>query len=235
MKISITLSANAGVSIHTGGYRIWVDALHMDKQPGFSAVDLQLQGRMLRANAFANPDVIACTHCHPDHFSLELVRAARALWPQAELLLPEQQLDGQILVHGEMFTHTLGDLSLHFVRLPHEGECYSNCPHYGIIISAGGKQLLLPGDCQTAATELAAAIAGRKIDLALLNFPWLSLKRGREFVQKHLPHAQLAVYHLPFEGDDSCHYRDAALKSTQHQSRTVHLLQEPLQTIELDI
>ena len=174
MKVSVTLSANAGVAIHVGGYRIWVDALHTQKQLGFSAVDESLQNKMLQCDAFAKPDAILYTHCHPDHFSESLTLAAKRIWPHAMVLLPEQYFVDQILISGEDFVHRMGDLTLQFVRLPHDAEQYKDYVHYGILITVGEKNILIPGDCKTAATELSKVISGHEIHLSLLNLLFLS-------------------------------------------------------------
>ena len=42
MAIRVTLSANAGVSVELGGVRIWIDALHDTRVPGFSTLDSHL-------------------------------------------------------------------------------------------------------------------------------------------------------------------------------------------------
>ena len=89
MELSVTLSANAGVSVQMGDNTLWVDALHTDQQHGFSSVSPRLQGQMLTHPAFQNPKWICYTHCHGDHFSKELTQAAMRLWPKAELFLPE--------------------------------------------------------------------------------------------------------------------------------------------------
>lgn len=236
MKVTVTLSANAGVAIHIGGYRIWVDALHTQKQKGFSAVDVPLQKRMLQCAAFANPDLILCTHCHPDHFSEALTKEAKKLWPDAKIMLPEPCFDGQIEIKGEEHIHRLGDLSLRFIRLPHDGQQYAGCVHYGVLITIGGKTILLPGDCRTGAEELEEAIGENRIDLALLNFPWLTLSKGRAFVDTVMKPSQILLYHLPFAEDDCFNYRDAAMKTVQKMDNgNVQLLWEPLQTLELDI
>lgn len=234
MKVTVTLSANAGVVIAMGGYRIWVDALHTEKQPGFSCVDLPLQKRMLQCDAFKNPDLIVCTHCHPDHFSEDLVAAGKKLWPEATVLLPERKYADQVLVSGNEYVYTLGELTLRFIQLPHEGEQYANCIHYGVLISVKNKHVLLPGDCRTAAIELTKAMQGRNVDLALLNFPWLTLKRGCDFVKGILNPTHVLLYHLPFVSDDSFGYRHAAAKAIEKMPNS-QLLWEPLQSIELEI
>ena len=234
MKVTVTLSANAGVVIAMGGYRIWVDALHTEKQPGFSSVDLLLQKRMLQCDAFQSPDLIVCTHCHPDHFSEDLVAAGKKMWPDAAVLLPERKFTDQLLVSGNEYFYTLGELTFRFIRLPHDGEQYASCIHYGVLISVKNKHVLLPGDCRTAAAELAKAMEDVNVDLALLNFPWLTLKRGYDFVKEILKPTHVLLYHLPFASDDGFGYRQAAAKAIDKMPNS-QLLWEPLQSIELEI
>ncbi len=236
MKISITLSANAGVSLEIGGYKIWVDALHTRKQPGFSAVDGILQKRMQQCSAFEDPDVIAFTHCHPDHFSEALTKEAVCRWPRAAVCLPEGHFADQVLISGNPFVYRTGDLTLQFMRLPHEGELYASCVHYGLLVFLEDKCILLPGDCRTADTTLGNAIAGYHVDLALLNFPWLTLKRGQKFIRDVIRPAHTLVYHLPFAEDDSFAYRDAAQRALKKQPvNNASLLWDPLQTVELEL
>lgn len=236
MKISVTLSANAGVAINFDGHRVWVDALHNQKVDGFSAVCPSLQKQMMRSLAFSDPGCICYTHCHPDHFSEELTASAKALWPEATLYLPEQIFQEQILVQGQLANHREGQLNLHFFRLPHEGAQYAGCVHYGILLSLEEKHILIPGDCQVAADALARAVKDIPIDLALLNFPWATLKKGHSFVREVLRPKQTLLYHLPFEADDINGFRQAAEKAlTRENSGDMHLLWNPLQTIDLDI
>ncbi len=236
MKVTVTLSANAGVAIHVQGWRIWVDALHRDRQPGFSAVDVPLQKKMLESSAFSDPDWILFTHCHPDHYSRDLTAAAQRLWENTKIAIPQQCLSDQILVAGEEFLLSDDELTLRFFHLPHEGEQYAGCIHYGILITIAGKRILLPGDCRTAAPELACALGGERVDLALLNFPWLTLKRGQSFIKEYLSSAKLLLYHLPFAPDDQYGYRDGAQRAL-HQAKDLPalLLCEPLQTVEIEI
>lgn len=236
-QIRITLSANAGIAVQIGDHRVWIDALHTCKQSGFSALDADLQRTMLRHEAFFKPTYICATHCHPDHYSRELLGKATQLWPQAQLVLPEQEFAGQILVEGESLCLHDGDLSLEFIRLPHEGAQYANVKHYGILLSYHGVNVFHAGDCTTASPALARVLEGRQIDVAVLDFPWITLTKGREFVQKVLQPKHLLVCHLPFEEDDICGYRQAAKKSVDalSQQMDIRLLWNPLQTEIIEI
>lgn len=220
-RIKLTLSANAGGALHFGGHRLLIDALHSRKVPGFSTLDEKRQTAVFAHPDFVCPELICVTHCHPDHYSGELVERARALWPHAMVLLPEPTV------------LTFGDMQIRYFPLPHDGAEYANTPHYGILLTCGGKNILIPGDCRLADETLLQAVDGRQIDLAILNFPWLTLKKGRECLHKQLQPKNCVFWHLPFAEDDLNGYRRSA-EAAQSQY-PVALLCDPFQTVELDI
>ena len=133
-NITVTLSANAGVAIDIAGKRIWVDALHDRRAGGFSTVSPELFRNLLEAETFRSPDAICYTHCHLDHFSKVMTLEAMSRWPKAQVFLPEQRIPGQTLVTDQQTRFQLGDVTLHFLRLPHEGTQYADTVHYGLLI-----------------------------------------------------------------------------------------------------
>ena len=169
----------------------------------------------------------------------EAVRRAREaldLWPQAKIVLPEDRFPGQALLSGRRERVRLPELTLGFIRLTHEGPRYADKPHYGCILESRGTRVLITGDCRLCAPELAEFLAeDGPIDLAILDFPWLTLPRGRRFVQEHIRPKMLLVCHLPFSGDDIYGYRAAALKSAPLlEGVDVRLLSEPFQQETLE-
>lgn len=236
-KIHVTLSANAGVAVHFGGRRIWVDALLDEKEPGFSTLSPQLQREMLKCEAFFKPDYICTTHCHPDHYSRKLMQTAKCLWPQAKLLLPGPEFADQILISGDRFCLEEPGITLEFIRLPHEGVQYADVKHYGLLLHADKKRVLIAGDCATASPVLAQALENLPIDLAILNFPWITLAKGRGFLTKALKPKHVVICHLPFEEDDISGYRQSALRNTERlkEQLDVRLLWNPLQTEVIEI
>ncbi len=218
-QISVTLSANAGVCVGFGDTCIWVDALHRQKAPGFSALSDDLLAQMAAHPAFQNPSAICYTHCHGDHFSRELTEQAARRWPQARILMPEPGI------------HTLGDIRLSFLPLPHEGSRYASVPHCGLLLSGGGRNLLIAGDCATGSDALSRALGDTPVHGAVFPFPWLTLKKGREMLKDRFSGAVLLFYHLPFAEDDENGYRAAARRARlQLPDRDIRLLTEPLQT-----
>ena len=222
--LTVTLSANAGMSLEFGDHRILIDALHNQKVPGFSTVDKFLQGKMLHCPAFQNPELMVYTHCHPDHYSEELTAAAMQMYPSAKLLVPKAPFAQQLW--------EFGDLKLKFLRLPHEGAQYADVIHYGILLSWQNKHILIPGDCETASPILAETVEDLPIDVAILNFPWLTLKKGREFVSTWLRPKHEIVCHLPFAADDTNGFRQSAHAVA---AENVSILDAPLQTVTIEL
>ena len=186
MAIRVTLSANAGVSVELGGVRIWIDALHDTRVPGFSTLDSHLLQRLWSEAAFQSPDAIVYTHCHPDHYAAHLTAEACRRWPKARLFLPQKDFPEQELLSGREAAASIEGVALHFYRLTHDGMAFAGVPHYGLTITCGRDSILLPGDCAVASPELLPVVNGRHLRLALLNFPWATLQRGRDFLREQL-------------------------------------------------
>lgn len=235
MSIRVTLSANAGAAIELGGVRIWVDVLHDTQVPGFSTLRRQQLQQLWTAEPFQAPDAIVYTHCHPDHYARQLTEEAHRRWPRARLLLPQREFAEQELVSGDTYTAAVGDVGLHFYRLPHESQSYTvDVPHYGLVITHGAETILLPGDCAMGSPALLPLTAGRHFRLALLNFPWLTLRKGRDMIEQHLSADHIIVYHLPFAEDDTEHFRAAAASGAARiQCSGMHILEDFLQTVTL--
>lgn len=230
-QCTVTLTANAGVSISLGGLRVWVDALHDRQVPGFSTVSPAQWERICRSDALAPPDVICFTHSHPDHFSRRLTEEAIRLWPSARLILPEPAFDGQILLRDQEERFSAGGVAFRFFRLTHESRMYASVPHYGMTLCHDGFRVLIPGDCAVASPQLGECLRDTAVDLALLDFPWITIRKGREFTRDNIRPKHLLVYHLPFAQDDSVGYRSAAERSVRLTDLPdVRLLWEPFQT-----
>ena len=245
---SVALSANAGISVTFARQRIWIDALHKApaRPDGYSHVTPQMWEQMQKDSAFADPDLICFTHCHDDHYSEELALRALSRFTKAGLILPcpLSQVDRfprTMVLSGRHVTAQVGDVSISFVRLPHEGAQYSNVAMYGMLLRAHGRSILVGSDCETASPLLADVLRNEwkesPIDLAILPFPYLTLRKGRAFLEQHIRPAHLLLYHIPFAEDDVNGYREAAFRALDDFIRKhgeghmdVRLLANPMQT-----
>ncbi len=210
MNLQVTFSANAGVSLQFRSAKIWVDALHNTSVAGFSTLDADKLEQMKQQNAFQSPDAIIYTHCHPDHYSRILTEETLLRWPQTRLILPEPEFPQAEVLYGELVEKWVGNVKLRLMRLPHEKECYSTVPHYGLLLQEDDFTVLIPGDCALESSALQTLVGNCHIDVAWLNFPWITLRHGREFLLNEIRPEHLLVCHLPFEEDDMGGYRAAA-------------------------
>lgn len=222
----VTLISNAGIALELNGHSIWIDALHTNQAAGFSTVSPALWAQVQAL--LPPPELIFFTHCHSDHYSRQLTAQALGLWPAAKLILPQQDFAGQLLLSGREVRLSAGGLTLRFLRLPHEGGM--DIQHYGLLLSSGGLHILISGDCETASPVLSQCLEGIPIDLAVLNFPWLTLRRGRRYLEDVLRPQHLFLYHLPFPEDDVNGYLQAARRAAETTALLdVRLLSRPLQ------
>lgn len=228
--IQLTLSANAGFALQLADKRIWIDAAHSEKIPTMSTLSEEQWQAVLRHPSFTEPDLMFFTHCHGDHFSADRAQQALALWPRAVPALPEQQLAGQTLLTGNRLKVRAGSTEFLFLRLTHEGEEFTEVPHYGLLVDDGGYRILFTGDCEVASPELERQLQGLSVDLAVVDYPWVTLRKGRDYLQRVLRPRQIAVCHLPFAADDLLGARQAALKAVpQLPFAQVRLFLEPFQ------
>lgn len=230
---TVTLTANAGVCLKIGEHRVWIDALHTDKAPGFSSVTPEIWAKIKKRADLTPPEYICFTHCHSDHYDCGLARKAKVLWPQTGLLLPRRDFPDQLTLSMAVHELSSGDLNLKFRRLPHEGGV--PIPHYGILLECGGFRVLIPGDCAVE-DDTFSLLSGwlrdcPDIDLAILNFLWVTKRAGRDFLEKTLRPRHILICHLPFEEDETNRYRHAAQRGAERlHCPDVRLLMEPLQT-----
>ena len=211
MEFKITAGVNAGIVCNIGGHRIWCDVLHDENVPGLSSVTPDRMKMLLSDEAFDAPELVFYTHCHPDHYSEKMTKEVLGRYTGCYQALPERKTQAQVLISGEKQRIKLSDITIEFVRLTHEGRQYGNVPHYGCMISCRGRNIFIAGDCAIALPALAEYLAEKSIDAAVMPFPWITLPKGRSFVEEYIRPEQLIINHLPLEPDDVYGYRKAAM------------------------
>lgn len=237
---SITLSANAGISVCMDDTIILVDALHNTGVQGYSTLNRQRLNKMRESEAFQNPAALVFTHCHEDHFSRELAEEAMQIWPHAELVLPEYCIDGQILLKQGVEKLRIGGLSISMLRIRHEGAQNEDVPNYACVISRadGNYNILVLGDAELGNEMLLhrleeAGICYREdIDIAVVDFPWICVSKGRRIIDDILKPEHLVAYHIPFEEDDIYRYRSITRRAAVKVKNIpdIRIMDEFLQT-----
>lgn len=226
--IKLLFTANAGVLLRLPGLYTAVDAFHNKRTPPFSPVSLDLMEQFRQSGALSGLDAVIVSHCHPDHCTLREVKDAMASAPKATLFAPEPLLDEQVLLSGPSSHIRTGDISLNFYRLRHDGLKYRSKALYGTVLEAGGRRVLMPGDCVDHA-DVERMMDGKETDTAILNFPWITLPKNRLFVDNVLRPKHLVIFHLPYPEDDTEGFLPATLKMADRLKniRDVRILTRP--------
>lgn len=231
----ITLIANSGVMIECNGAKVFSDALHRRKTVNFSTVDENRQRHMISSPEFHNADAMIFTHKHADHYSHFLISQTMKLTPGIKLISPVNEFASQTVLEGAQQHIDLGKFSADFIKLKHDGAQYADIPNYGYLLDFGGFTVFNTGDSMLCEEHLPDFLQGKKVDLALMNFPWLTLRKGREFIEQYIKPRHLMFFHIPFEQDNISGFREACFKSLPLMSgiSDVRLLTEPFQVEEI--
>lgn len=233
LKCIVTLTANAGVILLTRGIEILIDALHSEKVSTFSTTPPEVLDWVKYRYRNCSPRFVLGTHGHSDHISPSLWEEARRFWPDSIFISPGLPLGGTIVLKDPSQKIILDDIIIDAKILPHDGVGFKDVTNYGYFLDINGLSVLIPGDCATTAfDDLEDLIAGRRVDLALVNFPWVTLTKPRAFILNKVAPAHLAVFHLPLARDDCGGYRAATRKAVQKLAvKDITVLSEPLQQV----
>lgn len=242
MDCKITLSVNAGVSIQIEGKKILVDAFFEAADEGISVMTQELFHRVMEAPEFQNANCLFFTHAHKDHYSAGMTKAYLENYPEClligpETVSPDETIRNPRVVLSEDVSMKIHGIDFDFFSLLHEGGPSKETPHFGCMISVGGKTILMPGDGKLFTEELAAKVKGREINLAILDFPWLTAPGGIDYVYGKINPSNVILYHLPAPEDDKFRYLaavDYALAKLPEE-KNAQILCRPLQTIEVHL
>ena len=203
------LTANAGLLLNIEGTTVLLDAVHCGSHrfSGVSdhAMDIIISG----GGDFEHIDYMVITHDHPDHVSLRYVNRFLKTHPETVVFSPVKNIFGehvdQLFLPSEEFTY--GEDSFYFRNVTHDGIEYANVRNYAGIITIAGKRISFFGDAGIANVQLTDEFS-EPFDLAVYNFPFLTLTKGREIIKKMDP-KECIICHIPFEYDDVNGYRDS--------------------------
>lgn len=231
MKLTLTLTANAGVLLRFGenGPLYGVDALHDTKVTDFSCLSPEQTENIFSLLDRTPPAALLTTHDHDDHFSRKLLDKAAERYPDCRIISPweEPEKKGKI--------YTVNDLTVTAILLPHRAAPdIPACDNYGFVMEADGKSVFLPGDAEPFGEEMTELAQNFHPDAAILPFVWMMLPRCRRVLDILAPKAA-AFVHLPFEEDDSRGYNRAARLVARHCYPSAAVLNRHLQTAEFEL
>lgn len=221
IQIRITSSVNAGICAEwPDGKKVWVDLYPEEKARSFSCLT-DAQWKLVKCDPrFSPPAMILATHTHPDHFSAARTKEAAALWPGAEIVFPEGKIYSMITgitdsdgipgtrVSGSEAVIEKCGMTAKYLRTVHSGKEYVDTPHYSILLSYMGKNILVSGDAAVADEQTIELFSRIQCDIAVLNFPWASLRSAREAVVNNISASHVLLTHIPNKEDNMYGYRE---------------------------
>ena len=222
MKVTVYYSVNMGMCICTPGQRVWIDFFPDVKTPTFSKLENRDWDR-LKNEPSLRPTEICQTHCHPDHYSFYRMAECTSLFPEARIFVPAgtalSSMNGYIYTADDLpVTHISGneyiyeerDLRIRFLKTIHSNAAFFDVPHYSIFLTQERKNIFISGDAHLTENSLIEELACTRTDLAILNFPWASISRGRDLTENVVNPRHVLLVHIPNEADNSEGYREAA-------------------------
>ena len=228
MVFKIKSSVNSGICITLpDNKKVWVDFYPSIRTPlwGFMS-DSDWEETKKDPEIFP-PDTVLTTHCHPDHFSLKRTAELMKIMSPQNICYPaggayssscQAVMSGDSLscdkITGDFAERQFGKLCVRFIKSTHSGKQFSDVPHYSIMLTYGGKNIFISGDAHVAEGDLTDRLSLMRTDLAVLNFPWATLSRGRELIEEAIRPSHVLLVHLPEASNDPYCYRDAAFSQS---------------------
>ena len=221
IQIKITSSVNGGICVSwPDGKKVWVDLYPEEKTRSFSYLT-DAQWDLVKCDPrFLPPAMILATHTHPDHFSAARTKEAAALWPDAEIVFPEDKIYSMITgitdsdgipgtrVSGPEAVIEKCGITAKYFRTVHSGKKYVDTPHYSILLSYMDRNILISGDAAVADEQNIELFSRIPCDIAVLNFPWASLRSAREVVVNSIRASHVLLTHIPNKEDNIDGYRE---------------------------
>lgn len=238
----VLLTANAGVLISIHHKKILVDALHSTKTQRFSRVPDEVLRRIVNGEGdFDGLDLALYTHDHPDHYSKNWTMRLLERNPNIHLVMPIHDFSDRNHVHilsRPREVLQINGVKITCLRLQHDGSEFASVVNYAYLLDVDGYHILLLGDGLMDPKVIQALLEGCEVDLALLNFPFLTLKRGRDIIDQVIGARKTILFHLPDLEDDINGYGPAAQRTIQkiyQNSPQITLLSRSLEKISIDV
>ncbi|MDL2237906.1 MBL fold metallo-hydrolase [Christensenellaceae bacterium OttesenSCG-928-K19] len=223
MANTVRLIANAGVLIRFQGVSILIDVLHTQRTKKFSTPDYTLLRKVVTGREeFAKIDFLLVTHDHIDHNDDATLQQYIERHPETTVVTPTKA-SGQAVhtLAQDSQEFQFGKVSIKCRRLAHSGEKYQSFVNYGYLIEINGKTMLFLGDSMEDRQGIDALVAGAHINIAFLNFPLVTLSRGRKLVNEVIRPDEIVVFHLPFEQDDKEGYLNATRRTLEREKNNL--------------
>ena len=187
------------------------------------------QQMILDIPPFNNIDMVLFTHNHTDHFdrvsTVEFLRHnANSVIISTSEVIQEinselSDLENSRLIESNPTLYnieniTVKGINIQSISLLHDGKEYKDVQNLAYLIEVGEKKILHVGDAKAIEENyINLNLIEKNIDLLIAPFPYVSIPRCRQVIEKYIKPKKIAVVHLPCRELDSFGWIDAAKKS----------------------
>lgn len=229
-------TSNAGLAVTFPSALIWIDAIHDIKAPTYSTVTPEIWSKMQQdpdyvGSSMQGPDAMAFSHCHIDHFTSGIVREAMDKWPDSKVILPEKYFPNEVYVSGDAMDLNVSGVDLKFIKTHHCTKRHHNKTHYSMLMNDGHANIFMPMDSSTSDAAMSYCAVNNDIDIAVIDFVWVLLQKGRDVIEHDVRPKHLLIYHLPFAADDPHDWRSQTEEAAKLLTSVpdVRILKDPFQ------
>lgn len=192
--MNILRLSNAGVAVTAAGSTVVVDAFNTDSVWPYLATDMDSLRR-------TNPDCVAFTHAHTDHFDPVMTAEYLREHPKTPVVCGEQ-VRRWLMSEGVGENRFLGieaeigGLKLALFKTRHIGPAWHDYEHYSIMIGDG--EAIVTGDAIPYETNF----AGRHAETLIAPFAYALSNSGFRAVRSPIGARNLIIVHMPDRAND---------------------------------
>ena len=123
------------------------------------------------------------------------------------------------------------DVDLRFIKTHHCTKRHHNKTHYSLLMNDGNINIFMPMDSSTTDPNMHYYAVNTDIDIAVVDFVWTLMDKGRDVILKDLNPKHLLLYHLPFAKDDPHNWRGQTREAVKLLDAIpdIRILDEPCQ------
>lgn len=226
----VTYISNAGVIIEFQDKKIMIDGLCSSKIPIYKSTPPEvLEKLILNIPPFNDIDVLLFTHYHGDHFdpvsTAEFLKNnTRAVVISTCKVIEKIESEFRYLDNNRFLTAnpalysaediTAGGISIKAYSMLHEGEQYRDVQNLAYLVDAYGIKVLHVGDAKPVEENfINFNLSEKSIDLLIAPFPYVSIIKGRQVIEKYIKPGKIIAVHLPYKELDDFNWIDSAKKS----------------------
>ncbi len=210
--------------------KILIDGFSNSKIPIYKGTPPEIREELiLNIPPYNDIDIALFTHDHSDHFDPEstaeflkhntngVIISANKVIEKLKCGFPDLE-DSRLIKSNPGLYHTekinIKGINITACSLLHDGDQYKDVQNLAYIIDVYGKKIMHVGDAKTVEDNyINLNLLEKNIDLLIAPFPYVSIIKGRQVIEKYIKPRKVIAVHLPYKERDDFNWIESAKKS----------------------